>query len=176
MFMYKHGAIRDSVKVVLNITKIKDVPAWNWKTEYLSDKMPMTKDYILRLKDASKQWYITDEGGGVELNDYLFGNKLYTVFETEGVILTSSYELINDKLVFEVTSGKKIVGTNNGITNYSVENLQRVELRRGQQESRKDRKTGSQEENTSKVVRQQGSQEGELQLIYVSTNPEGVEQ
>ena len=130
MFMYKHGAIRDSVKVVLTITKIKDVAAWNWITEYLSDKMPMTKDYILRLKDASKQWYITDEGGGVELNDYVFGNKLYTIFETEGVMLTSSYELINDKLVFEVTSGKKIVGTNNGITNYSVENLQRVELRK----------------------------------------------
>ena len=131
MYMYKHGVIRDSVKVVLTISKMRDVPAWSWKTEYLSDKMPMTKDYILRLKDAAKQWYITDEGGGVELNDYVFGNKLYTVFETEGVMLTSSYELINDKLVFEVTSGKKIVGSNNGITNYSVENLQRVELRRG---------------------------------------------
>lgn len=130
MIIYKHGVIRDSVKVVLTVTKIKDVPAWNWKTEYLSSKLPMTKDYILRLKDASKQWYVTDEGGGVELTDYLFGNKLYTVFETEGVMLTSSYELINDKLIFEVTSGKKIVATNNGITNYSVENLQRVEFSR----------------------------------------------
>ena len=130
MYIYKHGVIRDSVKVVLTVSKIKDVPAWNWKTEYLSSKLPMTKDYILRLKDSTKQWYITDEGGGVELHDYVFGNKLYTIFETEGVMLTSSYELINDKLVFEVTSGKKIFATNNGITNYTVENLQRVEFSR----------------------------------------------
>jgi hypothetical protein len=48
------------------------------------------------------------------------------VFETQGIFLTSSYELIGDQLIFEVSSGKKIEGENKGVTNYSVTSLQRV--------------------------------------------------
>lgn len=134
MYISKNGIVRDSVKVRLSIASLKDAatPAWSWKTEYLSEKMPMTKDYVLRLKDAAKNWYITDEGGGVELQDYLFGNKLYCVFETSGVMLTSTYELLDNKLIFEVTSGKKIIAENNEIINYSVDNLQRVVFNREQ--------------------------------------------
>lgn len=104
--------------------------AWMWKMEYLSPQMPMVKDYILRLKDASKGHYITDEGGGIELMDYLFENKLYCVFETSGVILTSTYELRGKELIFEVTSGKKQGVDNQPVTNYSVDNLQRVVFRK----------------------------------------------
>ncbi len=58
--------------------------------------------------------------------DYLFNNKLYSIFETQGVFLTSSYELRDKDLIFEVTSGKKTSTTDQQINNYSVDNLQRV--------------------------------------------------
>ena len=86
----------------------------------------MTKDYVLRLKDAAKNLYVTDEGGGIELTDHLFANKLYSVFETHDIVLTSTYELSGRELIFEVTSGKKQGVPNQEVTNYSVDNLQRV--------------------------------------------------
>jgi hypothetical protein len=126
MYIFKSGIVKDSVSVRLTVGKHKDAGAWTWKTEYLSQKMPVTKDYVLRLKDAEKNTYVTDEGGGVELQDYLFGNKLYCVFETGSILLTSTYELKGNDLIFEVTAGKKIAAEKNELINYSVDNLQRV--------------------------------------------------
>lgn len=130
MYMYKHGTIKDSVQVRLTVAKHTDANAWSWKTEYLSAQRPAVKDYVLRLKDAAKNQYVTDEGGGVELTDYLVGNKLYSVFETGGFLLTSSYELIGERLIFEVTSGKKETSTHPEITTYATDNLQRVVFKR----------------------------------------------
>jgi len=130
MYIYQHGHLRDSVAVRLTVSKTDKPDSWSWKTEYLSEKMPVTKDYVLRLKDASKNLYVTDEGGGLELTDYLVGNKLYSVFETQGVMLTSSYELMGNELVFEVTSGKKESQTHPEVTTYSTSSVQRVRFRR----------------------------------------------
>lgn len=130
MYLYSRGVLKDSVSVTLTVAKTADANAWTWKTEYLSPKMPMVKDYVLRLKDAAKGHYVTDEGGGVVLMDYLFNNKLYCVFETAGVMLTSTYELRGKELIFEVTSGKKQTGDNQPVTNFSVDNIQRVVFRK----------------------------------------------
>lgn len=130
MLIYGRGQLRDSVKVTFTVAKSDKPNEWIWRTEYHSEKMPMTKDYVLRLKDAEKKIFVTDEKEGIELQDYLFGNKLYSMFETQGVYLTSSYELQKDELIFEVTSGKKIETGNTDVTNYSVDNLQRVVLRK----------------------------------------------
>ena len=129
MLIYKDGFIKDSVKVVLKITKSEEQNTFGWKTSYLSDKTPMVKDYQMRLSESGKNIYILDEGDGIELHDYLFGNKLYSVFETNDILLTSSYELLDDKLIFEVTSGKK-ADLAEGIRNYSVNYLQRVIFKR----------------------------------------------
>lgn len=125
MQLYSKGVLRDSVAVRLTVNKL-DAQAWSWKTEYLSPKQPLTKDYILRLPDPNKNIYITDEGDGLMLTDYLFGNKLYSVFEIQGVFLTSSYEWVNGVLIFEVTSGKKEPVKHPEVTTYSTDNLQRV--------------------------------------------------
>ena len=126
MYIYSQGVLRDSVNVKMTIAKTDSPNAWIWKTEYLSAKMPQTKDYILRLKDKDKNIYITDEGGGVELNNYVVGNKMYDIFEVQGITLTSSYEIIGQNLLFEVTSGKRLETSPQGITNFSVSNVQRV--------------------------------------------------
>ena len=49
------------------------------------------------------------------------------MFKVDDIYLTSSTELINNKLVFEVTSGK-IIDKNEEIKNYSFTNIQRVVL------------------------------------------------
>lgn len=129
MYIYGKGQLRDSVTVELDVQKTNQPNTWSWKTSYLSKTMPMIKDYKLLLKDSASQTYVTDENNGIELMDYYFDNKLYSVFETHGVMLTSSYEIKGDQLVFEVSSGKKIEG-NNEVANYSVLNLQKVIFKR----------------------------------------------
>jgi len=130
MQIFSRGTLKDSVKIVLTIGRTNQPHEWSWKTEYLSEKFPMTKDYVLRLKDADKNIYVTDEKNGIELMDYLFNNKLYSIFETQEIFLTSSYELRGNELIFEVTSGKKIGTADQPVINYSVDNLQRVVLRK----------------------------------------------
>jgi hypothetical protein len=130
MYLYGKGQLRDSVPVQLSVQKTASPNIWSWKTSYLSKTQPMVKDYKLVLKDAVTKSYETDEGDGVILKDYLFQNKLYNLFETQGIFLTSSYELIGDQLIFEVSSGKKLEEENKGVTNYSVTSLQRVIFRK----------------------------------------------
>ena len=125
LMIYQQGQLRDSVKVIFTIAKTDDPERWTWKKEYISEQYPMVKDYQLVLKDAEKGHYITDEGDNIQLTDYLFGNKLYSVFETGGILLTSTYEVRDEELIFEVTSGKKLTDDQE-VNNFSVSSMQRA--------------------------------------------------
>ncbi len=130
MHIYAYGNLRDSVQVELNVVKIDD-NSWKWRTDYLSEKMPVTKDYLMRLDPKSANTFLLDEGDGIVLTNYLTGSKLYSNFETEGILLGSSYEFIGGNLVFEVTSGKKLnEAEESGVTNFSVDFVQRVVLKK----------------------------------------------
>jgi len=90
----------------------------------------MTKDYALKTNNNAPTIFVLDEGDGVELLYYNFGNKLYSFFETEGNFLSSTYELTGEQLIFEVTSGKKLENTHTQVTNYSVDVLQRIVMKK----------------------------------------------
>lgn len=129
MYIYNNGVLKDSVDIRFTVSKTKDANVYTWKTEYLSEKLPLVKAYKLRTAETEENTYLMDEGNGIRLKAYVFGNKLYSIFETSGIVLTSSYELIEDRLVFEVTSGRKLE-EDKKVTSYSVKNLQSVILRR----------------------------------------------
>lgn len=131
MHIYKSGRIVDSVEVSHLIELAADEGSYTWKTEYHSARMPVVKDYTLRTKDSAKGFYIIDEGGGSELACYLMGDKLLSTFEVGGVLLTANYELDGETLLFEVSSFKRDSVTGGGITNYSMNTLQRVVLKKG---------------------------------------------
>ena len=130
MYMYNQGSLHDSVRVELQVAASGKPDEWIWRTEYLSATRPMVKDYVLRLHDEAKGHYVIDEEDGIMLHDYLVGNKLYSLFETQEVYLTSSYELRSNQLIFEVTSGRKLPDETVGVRNFSVANVQRVVLTR----------------------------------------------
>jgi len=129
MQMYKNGQTTDSLEVLLTIKPIND-STLTWRTEYKSVKQPMTKDYTMKSVDVSKGVYATDEGEGVLLETYLIDHTLYNVFEVEGIMLTAIYRLIGNEIVFEVTSGKKGRVVAGGVTNFSVNYLQKVHFKR----------------------------------------------
>jgi len=129
MYIYGKGALRDSVPVLLTVATIND-STLVWRTEYKSVSQPMVKDYKMKLIDLAKGIYGTDEGNGLVLTNYLVERTLYSVFEVQGILLTATYRLEGDQIVFEVTSGKKDTIEMEGVSNYSVPNLQKVQLKR----------------------------------------------
>jgi hypothetical protein len=130
MYIWARGQLRDSVRIEHEVSPTQKPNEWTWKTRYLSPVQPMTKDYLLRLENDKEQIYVTDEGQNLLLNGYVFENKMYNIFETQNILLTSSYELLNDRLIFEVTSGKKTGETAGQVSNFSVTHLQRAVLYR----------------------------------------------
>lgn len=129
MQIYKNGKKVDTVEVNLTIKPIND-SLLTWKTEYRSARQPMTKDYTMKSRDVSNGVYVTDEGEGVLLDTYLIDKILFNVFEVEGIMLTATYRLLGDEMIFEVTSGKKSNSVAGGVTNYSVNHLQQVRFKR----------------------------------------------
>lgn len=127
MYIFNNKKLLDSVDIVLTVAKLQNESEYKWNTEYLSTKLPMVKDYIMRIPSDGSNKYILDEKDGIELFGYLFGNKMYFMFETAGFLLTSNYELNNDNLIFEVSSAMKI-DSDHEVINYSVNNLQRAVL------------------------------------------------
>ena len=130
LHLYNQGVVKDSVPVRMTVARTADPAVWAWKTEYLSAKNPVVKDYALKLTDKAANRYVTDEGNGILLDTYLVGNKLYNVFEVSGNLLTATYERVGESLIFEVTSGKKGETTGEGVVNYTVRNVQRVVFRK----------------------------------------------
>ena len=53
MYIYGKGQIRDSVPVELTVQKTSLPLTWVWKTNYLSNKNPIEKNYKLVLKDTA---------------------------------------------------------------------------------------------------------------------------
>ncbi|MFM7187155.1 MAG: hypothetical protein ACKO14_05010, partial [Armatimonadota bacterium] len=88
------------------------------------------KDYELRVKDRIKGHFITDEGGGVILEDLVSGDKMVSQFETQDIWLTSTQELRDGKLMFEVTAGKRSDIPSTGVTNITITSVQRAVLKR----------------------------------------------
>ena len=129
MHIYGKGKLRDSVPVVLTVAIIND-STLVWRTEYKSASQPMVKDYKMKLIDSDRGIYGTDEGNGLVLNNYLIDKVLYSVFQVQGILLTAIYRLEGDQIVFEVTSGKKDTIEMEGVSNYAVSSVQKVQLKR----------------------------------------------
>lgn len=122
MYMYTQGKLTDSVPVVLEVTQQND-SVFGWKMNYLSKKLPLVKPYQLIYKGKNR--YQTDEGNDIKIDGYLFVNRLISVFETEEILLTSTYELRGDTLYFEVTAGKK-GPSDSEVRSYNMGSLQNV--------------------------------------------------
>jgi hypothetical protein len=125
MYIHAKGVLRDSVRVRRTIRRL-DSASWTWRTDYLSEKMPATKDYVLRRRDSSSNEFVVDEGGGVEIPGYLTGQRLYSVFETAGFLLTAAEELTPEGLLFEVVSARRSGKPDAPVGTFQVGSVQRV--------------------------------------------------
>ena len=83
-----------------------------------------TVDFDRKVRD------VIDEDDGIELKAYLIDNKLYSTFEVQGQLLTTSYRFNTDNIEFEILGGPPSDTTGFQVVNYGVNFLQRVVLTR----------------------------------------------
>lgn len=133
LYIYQEGQLKDSVPVSLEVKPTEFQDTFKWKTTYHSEQFPVVKDYQLRMVNTEEQAYIMDEGDGIELHMYRFDNKLFSLFETENIMLNSVYELRGDSLYFEVGSGKQLP-SGDRVTSYDLRFFQKVLYTRSETE------------------------------------------
>jgi hypothetical protein len=130
MIIYINGIAVDTIDVSMSVERLPDTTGWTWKTVYVSPGRTISKDYKLYLAEGTKNNFILDENNGILLYAFAANDNLYSNFEVQGNLLTSVYRLENDKLKFEITSGKSLGKTGDDIENYSVSNVQISTLKR----------------------------------------------
>ena len=113
----------------MSIVEAMKDSVWTWKTTYHGEP-PIIKDYRMIHPDKSSNYFVLDEGEGLELRSYQSGNSMFSNFWVQGSLLTSRYHLDDETLIFEITSGSIRDTTANDIINYSVPIVQYSKLTR----------------------------------------------
>lgn len=124
MIISSNGVNQDTVKTSMEIDSISNGVSI-WKTCY-GDKNEVVKEYILKeAEDANV--FVLDEGDGIELMVYKSSNKLISMFHYEDTHMFTSYELIDNKILFDIYitaySQKRIV--NDSIADYPLISTQK---------------------------------------------------
>lgn len=125
LYIYQKGQLKDSVSVTLEVKPSGQPKEFHWVTTYESEEHPLVKDYLLQIDQQEPEKYILKEGEGVELLMYGFDNKLYSLFETQNTMLSSTYEIRNDTLYFETSSASQ-QATGSVVTSFQIGYLQKA--------------------------------------------------
>lgn len=69
---------------------------------YKSDKINQERKYTLVEKDKAKGQFVVDENNGILLNTMFANNALYSIFEVQGGLLTTTEHFFKDYMDFEI--------------------------------------------------------------------------
>ncbi|MEM7784778.1 MAG: hypothetical protein AAF939_12500 [Planctomycetota bacterium] len=99
----KNSAASGKVAVQFEIEEITNSNALVWRMTIGSDSNRVVKDYKL-VPTGKPNEFLIDENG-IDLNAYHYGDIIYSQFSFEEMVLIARYELKEDQLLFEVTTG-----------------------------------------------------------------------
>jgi hypothetical protein len=88
------------MKMINEETSFKNT--WRWELVYNNNGKEDKRAYLLKAIDAKSGVYAIDELNSIVLQGTHIDNKFISTFEVQNNLLTTNYELDNDKLIFEV--------------------------------------------------------------------------
>ncbi len=74
---------------------------------YGDGDMRQERKYTLLTKDAAKGEYVVDENNGIVLDDKVIGNRMYSLFEVQGTILTTFITFEENHMDFEIVATQR---------------------------------------------------------------------
>lgn len=102
--IYKAGQKVQTLPMSLDIGRLDSVH-YRFVTLFGTDPQAGKRSYELIVKDAAKGLYVVDEQNSIQLESYLFENKLFCWFAVEGNLLSATYEKVGERIIFEIVSG-----------------------------------------------------------------------
>lgn len=93
-----------SVPMTLEITTTELDSIFGWTIIYGEGDEVDKREYQLRLLDSDTKHYVVDEKNGILLDAYLLDETLVSTFKVEGNILTCTYALEDDHIIFSIYS------------------------------------------------------------------------
>jgi hypothetical protein len=137
LVIYNNKGVAQKIPMELHVEPTDSANRCKMAIIYGEGEDANIRPYDLVTIDAENGHYQTDEKNKIYLDDYYFDGVLYSRFEVMGNLLLSRIEKRNDKLYFEIISGKlePIATTGNDEANevppvnaYKITVSQRAEL------------------------------------------------
>jgi hypothetical protein len=81
------------------------------------------RDYSLLEINKDKGMYVVDEQNGILLDDKVVGNRMYSLFEVQGTLLTTFITFETDHMIFEIVAAR---GENKKTSGGQTDSIPRV--------------------------------------------------
>lgn len=135
LLIYNSKEIKE-VYMELNIFAAEDMNHWKWTLIYGKGEFGQTRAYELILSDSAKGKYKMDEKNSIILDMAYLNNTFYSTFEVEKNLITATYRMAGDKIIFEIISSDMknplVTGIEGGevsvVSSFPVTVTQRAEL------------------------------------------------
>lgn len=105
-----------TIQMEFHLNKTDSIGKYQYMLVYIVDGNRQERKYNLITKDATKGEYIVDENNGILLDAKLIDNTIYSMFEVNESIITTTERFYKDAMDFEITftdtKQKVISGTN----------------------------------------------------------------
>ncbi|TYA53003.1 hypothetical protein [Formosa maritima] len=114
---------RQTIQMEFHLNKTDSIGKYQYMLVYIMNGERQERKYNLIEKDASKGEYIVDENNGILLDAKLIDNTMYSMFEVQDNILTTTERFYKEAMDFEITVTNK---TQKVITGTEVEDATEV--------------------------------------------------
>lgn len=98
---------RQTIQMEFHLKKTDSIGKYQYMLVYIMNGERQECKYNLLEKDVSKGEYIVDENNGILLDAKLIDNTIYSMFEVQDNILTTTERFYKDAMDFEITVTNK---------------------------------------------------------------------
>lgn len=92
-----------TIDMEFHLNKTDSIGKYQYTLVYIMNDNRQERLYNLIEKDAAKGDYIVDENNGIFLDAKVVDNTLYSLFEVQGNLLTTTERFYEDHMIFEIT-------------------------------------------------------------------------
>ena len=98
---------RQTIQMEFHLNKTDSIGKYQYMLVYIMNGKRQDRKYNLLEKDATKGDYIVDENNGILLDAKLIDNTIYSMFEVQDSILTTTERFHKNSMDFEITVTNK---------------------------------------------------------------------
>lgn len=127
---------KQTIQMEFHLNPTDSIGKYQYMLVYIMNGNRQERKYNLLEKEVSTGEYLVDENNGILLDAKLIDNTIFSMFEVQGNILTTTERFYKDSMDFEITFANKSQQTKSGTTgedtteviSYPISVLQKAHL------------------------------------------------